>query len=210
MLITHIAAVRRTPRSNSPSRAITPHPHRPSPTSPSKTSATSSPLARPPNATPNAHHAPIPRYLRTITLHRGTRSRGKTRKRRGICDNFKLPSTQPTRPLLSDPTVLNITVCPLRKPRTAPHPPFRIPLRPLPQRTNAYGSSHGNKSIDLVTPWAYSSTAPSTPPQYSQKGVTTSTTSTSSAQGEIMYEKAPIPSASPADGSLGRLLASPL
>jgi hypothetical protein len=88
--------------------------------------------------------------------------------------------------------------------------PYTPSTRPLPQRTNAYGSSHGNKSIDLVTPWAYSSTAPSTPPQYSQKGVTTSTTSISSAHGEIRYEKSPIPSASPANGSLGRLLASPL
>ncbi|KAF2678219.1 hypothetical protein K458DRAFT_317811 [Lentithecium fluviatile CBS 122367] len=88
--------------------------------------------------------------------------------------------------------------------------PYTPSTRPLPQRTNPYSSSYGSKSIDLVTPWAHAATAPSSPPQYSQKGVTTSGTSTSSAQGEILYEKSPIPSASPANGSLGRLLASPI
>lgn len=88
--------------------------------------------------------------------------------------------------------------------------PYTPSTRPLPQRTNPYSSSQGSKSIDLVTPWGYSATAPMTPPQYSQKGVTTAMTSANNAQGEILYEKSPIPSVSPANGSLGRLLASPM
>jgi hypothetical protein len=130
MLTTHAAAARRTPRSNSPPRTTTPHRRRPLPTSPSRTSVTSSPLARPPSLTPNAHHAPFPNYLRTITPRRVTRSPGKTRKRRAICDSFKPLSTRPIHLLPSAPAVPNTAVTPPRKRHMAPRPPFHTRLRP--------------------------------------------------------------------------------
>ncbi|KAF2248225.1 hypothetical protein BU26DRAFT_329508 [Trematosphaeria pertusa] len=86
--------------------------------------------------------------------------------------------------------------------------PYTPSTRPLPRRTNPHSSSYGSRSIDLVTPWTHASTAPSSPPQYSLKAAPISRTSTSHIEGEILYEKSPIPSVSPANGSLGRLLAS--
>jgi hypothetical protein len=78
-------------------------------------------------------------------------------------------------------------------------------IRPLPPRHNPYGSSYSSKTIDLVTPL----TAPSSPKAYSHKSYAVSTTSTSTIEGEIVYAKSPVPSFSGANGSLGRLLASP-
>jgi len=124
-----LAAVRRTPRSKSTYLTTTLHQRRLSPTSLSKTSVTSSPLGRPPNATPSARHTPCPRCLQTIAPRRATRSPGKTRMHRRICDSSKPPSTRPTRPLPCAPVAPNTTVSPRRKPRIAPHPPFRTPLR---------------------------------------------------------------------------------
>jgi hypothetical protein len=89
----------------------------------------SSPLGHLPNPTPNARHAPSPKCPQTITLYLVMRSRGKTQKRRGTCDNFKPLSTRPTRPLLFDPAVPHITASLFRKPSTAPHPPSHILLR---------------------------------------------------------------------------------
>ena len=86
--------------------------------------------------------------------------------------------------------------------------PYTPSTRPLGPRTNPHSTSHGAKSIDLVTPLVYASAMPSSPPQYNLKSAPISKTSTSHIEGEIMYEKSPIPSVSPANGSLGRLLAS--
>lgn len=86
--------------------------------------------------------------------------------------------------------------------------PYTPSTRPLPPRTNPHASSYSSKSIDLVTPWHNASTAPPSPPQYSLKAAPVSMTSTSTIEGEILYEKSPVPSLSPANGSLGRLLAS--
>ncbi|KAH6625696.1 life-span regulatory factor-domain-containing protein [Boeremia exigua] len=72
--------------------------------------------------------------------------------------------------------------------------------RPLPPRT--HGSSYASKSIDLVTPM----TGPSSPKQYWHKAPPVSRTSMSTIEGEIMYAKSPVPSLSPANGSLGLLL----
>lgn len=84
--------------------------------------------------------------------------------------------------------------------------PYTPSTRPLPPRTNPSSSSY--KSIDLVTPLTYSSTAPPSPRQYSLKSHAETATSESTIEGEIMYAKTPIMSMSPANGSLGRLLAS--
>ncbi|KAF2794645.1 hypothetical protein K505DRAFT_241689 [Melanomma pulvis-pyrius CBS 109.77] len=86
--------------------------------------------------------------------------------------------------------------------------PYTPSTRPLGPRTNPHSSSYGAKSVHLVTPLTHASTAPSSPPHYSLKSAPVSRTSTSNIEGEIMYEKSPIPSVSPANGSLGRLLAS--
>jgi hypothetical protein len=74
--------------------------------------------------------------------------------------------------------------------------------RPLPPRT--HGSSYASKSIDLVTPM----TGASSPKQYWHKAPPVSRTSMSTIEGEIMYAKSPVPTLSPANGSLGRLLGS--
>jgi len=86
--------------------------------------------------------------------------------------------------------------------------PYTPSTRPLGPRTNPHSTSYGAKSIDLVTPFTCASTTPSSPPHYSLKSAPVSKTSTGNIEGEIMYEKSPIPSVSPANGSLGRLLAS--
>ncbi|KAF2715115.1 hypothetical protein K504DRAFT_496998 [Pleomassaria siparia CBS 279.74] len=87
--------------------------------------------------------------------------------------------------------------------------PYTPSTRPLGPRTNPHSTSYGAKSIDLVKPLTCaSSTTPSSPPHYSLKSAPVSKTSISNIEGEIMYEKSPIPSVSPANGSLGRLLAS--
>lgn len=86
--------------------------------------------------------------------------------------------------------------------------PFTPSNRPLPPRTNPHSSSYTHKSIDLVTPLTYASTAPSSPKQYSLKTMAQTATSASTIEGEITYAKSPIMSMSPANGSLGRLLAS--
>ncbi|KAJ4986438.1 hypothetical protein SVAN01_08130 [Stagonosporopsis vannaccii] len=85
-----------------------------------------------------------------------------------------------------------------------PYTPYTQPSnnRPLPPRT--HGSSYASKSIDLVTPL----TGPSSPKQYWHKAPPVSRTSMSTIEGEIMYAKSPVPSLSPANGSLGRLLGS--
>ncbi|KAJ4355856.1 uncharacterized protein N0V89_003877 [Didymosphaeria variabile] len=85
--------------------------------------------------------------------------------------------------------------------------PYTPSTRPLPPRTNP-SSSYTYKSIDLVTPLTHASTAPSSPRQYSLKSHAETATSASTIEGEIMYAKTPIMSMSPANGSLGRLLAS--
>ncbi|KAJ4298257.1 hypothetical protein N0V90_006156 [Kalmusia sp. IMI 367209] len=86
--------------------------------------------------------------------------------------------------------------------------PYTPSTRPLPPRTNPHSSSYTYKSIDLVTPLTYASTAPSSPRQYSLKTHPETATSASTIEGEIRYQKSPIMSMSPANGSLGRLLAS--
>lgn len=86
--------------------------------------------------------------------------------------------------------------------------PYTPSTRPLPPRTNPSSSSYTHKSIDLVTPLTYPSTAPSSPRQYSLKSHAETATSASTIEGEIMYAKTPIASMSLANGSLGRLLAS--
>jgi hypothetical protein len=78
--------------------------------------------------------------------------------------------------------------------------PYTPATRPLPPRTNPQGPS---KSIDLVTPLTSSS-----PKAYSCKAPPILRTSTAAIEGEILYAKSPVPSLSPANGSLGRLLAS--
>lgn len=86
-----------------------------------------------------------------------------------------------------------------------PYTPYTQPSnsRPLPPRT--HGSSYASKSIDLVTPM----TGPSSPKySYGFKAPPVSQTSMSTIGGEIMYAKSPVPSLSPANGSLGRLLGS--
>ncbi|KAF1357763.1 hypothetical protein EJ07DRAFT_167404 [Lizonia empirigonia] len=85
-----------------------------------------------------------------------------------------------------------------------PYTPYNQPSnhRPLPPRT--HGSSYASKSIDLVTPL----TGASSPKQYWHKAPPVSRTSMSTIEGEIMYAKSPVPSLSPANGSLGRLLGS--
>lgn len=88
--------------------------------------------------------------------------------------------------------------------------PYTPSTRPLPPRTNPSSSSYTHKSIDLVTPLTYAGTAPSSPRQYSLKSHAETATSASTIEGEIMYAKNPIASMSPANGSLGRLLASSL
>ena len=85
--------------------------------------------------------------------------------------------------------------------------PYTPSTRPLPPRNPTHSSSYGARSIDLVTPFNYA-TAPSSPPQYSLKSAPVSTTSKGNAEGEIMYAKSPIPSASPANGSLKQLFAT--
>ncbi|KAF2126108.1 hypothetical protein P153DRAFT_369463 [Dothidotthia symphoricarpi CBS 119687] len=86
-----------------------------------------------------------------------------------------------------------------------PYTPYTsATTRPLPPRTNPHTSSYASKSIDLVTPL----TAPSSPKQYSYKAPPISRTSASTIEGELVYAKSPVPSMSPANGSLGRLLAS--
>ncbi|KAJ4354863.1 hypothetical protein N0V95_003473 [Ascochyta clinopodiicola] len=84
-----------------------------------------------------------------------------------------------------------------------PYTPYTQPSnnRPLPPRTHG---SYASKSIDLVTPM----TGPSSPKQYWHKAPPISRTSMSTIEGEIMYAKSPVPSLSPANGSLGRLLGS--
>ncbi|KAL1603240.1 hypothetical protein SLS59_004336 [Nothophoma quercina] len=84
-----------------------------------------------------------------------------------------------------------------------PYTPYTQPSnnRPLPPRTHG---SYASKSIDLVTPM----TGPSSPKQYWHKAPPVSRTSMSTIEGEIMYAKSPVPSLSPANGSLGRLLGS--
>lgn len=79
--------------------------------------------------------------------------------------------------------------------------------RPLPPRTNPHSSrSFGSKSIDLVIPSA--ATSPTAYPQYSLKSAPVSTTtSTGAVEGEILYEKSPIPSLEPVNGRLGLLFA---
>ncbi|KAF2270222.1 hypothetical protein CC78DRAFT_574352 [Lojkania enalia] len=87
--------------------------------------------------------------------------------------------------------------------------PYTPSTRPLPPRTNPHSSSYGSRSIDLVTPFTHATTAPSSPPQYSLKSAAVSRTSTSAIEGEIVYEKkTPVPSVSPANGSLKQLFAS--
>jgi hypothetical protein len=86
--------------------------------------------------------------------------------------------------------------------------PYTPSTRPLPPRKNPYSSSYASRSTDLVTPFTYA-TAPSSPPQYSLKTPPISRTSTGAAEGEIMYEKkSPVPSVSPANGSLKQLFAT--
>ncbi|KAF1997103.1 hypothetical protein P154DRAFT_298641 [Amniculicola lignicola CBS 123094] len=88
--------------------------------------------------------------------------------------------------------------------------PYTPSCRPLPPRTNPHSSSYGSKSIDLVTPFPYAATAPSTPPQYSLKSAPISKTSMSTISGEFLYEKKNfIPNMSPANSSLKQLFASP-
>ena len=93
--------------------------------------------------------------------------------------------------------------------------PYTPSTRPLPPRTNPHSSSYTQKSIDLVTPLVYPSTAPPTAlpssPRtnpYPAPPVAYTATSASTIGGEITYAKSPITSSSPANGSLGRLLAS--
>ncbi|CAI6334488.1 unnamed protein product [Periconia digitata] len=83
--------------------------------------------------------------------------------------------------------------------------PYTPATRPLPPRNH---STYASKSIELVTPWPYSATAPLSPPKYSMKAAPTIERTSSIIEGEILYEKSPIPSISPANGSLGRLLAN--
>lgn len=83
--------------------------------------------------------------------------------------------------------------------------PYTPATRPLPPRNY---SSYASKSIELVTPWPYSTTAPLSPPKYSMKSAPTIERTSSTIEGEMIYEKSPIPSISPANGSLGRLLAT--
>ncbi|KAF2008566.1 hypothetical protein BU24DRAFT_93203 [Aaosphaeria arxii CBS 175.79] len=80
--------------------------------------------------------------------------------------------------------------------------------RPLPPRTNphTHSASYHAKSVDLVTPLTY--TTSNSPPQYSFKALPVSTTSKGTVEGEILYEKSPIPSISPANSSLRQLFAS--
>lgn len=84
-----------------------------------------------------------------------------------------------------------------------PYTPYTQPSnnRPLPPRTHG---SYASKSIDLVTPL----TGPSSPKHYWHKAPPVSRTSMSTIEGEIMYAKSPVPSLSPANGSLGWLLGS--
>lgn len=86
--------------------------------------------------------------------------------------------------------------------------PYTPSNRPLPPRTNPHSSSYSHKSIDLVTPLTYAATAPSSPHRYSLKTAPETAMSASTIEGEFMYEKSPVLSTSPANGSLGRLLAS--
>ncbi|KAF1961935.1 hypothetical protein CC80DRAFT_436382 [Byssothecium circinans] len=74
--------------------------------------------------------------------------------------------------------------------------------RPLPPRN---GSSYGARSIDLVTPWTM---APLSPPKYPFKAAPTCERTKRAIEGEIMYEKSPVPEVGMANGSLGRLLAT--
>lgn len=85
--------------------------------------------------------------------------------------------------------------------------PYTPSTRPLPPRTNPHSSSYGARSVDLVTPFTYA-TAPSSPPQYSLKSAPISTTSRGNVEGEIMYQKSPVPSVSSANGSLKQLFAA--
>ncbi|KAF1970724.1 hypothetical protein BU23DRAFT_201969 [Bimuria novae-zelandiae CBS 107.79] len=86
--------------------------------------------------------------------------------------------------------------------------PYTPSTRPLPPRTNPHSSSYSHKSIDLVTPLTYPATAPSSPKPYLVRSGARTVTSLSTTEGEITYAKSPITSSSPANGSLGRLLAS--
>jgi hypothetical protein len=87
--------------------------------------------------------------------------------------------------------------------------PYTPSTRPLPPRTNPHSLSYGSRSIDLVTPFTHAATTPSSSPQYSLKSTPVSRTSTGTVEGKILYEKkSPLPSASPASGSLKRLFAS--
>lgn len=81
--------------------------------------------------------------------------------------------------------------------------PYTPATRPLPPRTNPQVTSYASKSIDLVTPLTSTS-----PKGYSVKAPPILRTSTASIEGEILYAKSPVPELSPANGSLGRLLAS--
>ncbi|KAF2205290.1 hypothetical protein GQ43DRAFT_362749 [Delitschia confertaspora ATCC 74209] len=86
--------------------------------------------------------------------------------------------------------------------------PFTPSTRPLPPRTNPHISSYGSRSIDLVTPFTIANVT-SSPPSYSLKSDPISTTSTGTAEGEILYEKKlPLPTSTPVNGSLKRLFAS--
>ncbi|KAF2640997.1 hypothetical protein P280DRAFT_489503 [Massarina eburnea CBS 473.64] len=88
--------------------------------------------------------------------------------------------------------------------------PYTPSMRPLPPRKV---SLYGAKTIELVTPWAHLMTAPPSPPKYSppkysMKSKPTCERTSSTIEGEILYEKSPIPEVSMANGSLGRLLAT--
>jgi hypothetical protein len=86
--------------------------------------------------------------------------------------------------------------------------PYTPSTRPLQPRTNPHTSSYGTRSADLVTPLT-STTAPSTPPQYSLKSAPLLATSKGNVEGEMMlYEKSPIPTVVSADGSLKQLFAA--
>lgn len=81
--------------------------------------------------------------------------------------------------------------------------------RPLPPRTNPHSSSFGAKSIDLVIPSSVATSPTTTYPQYSLKSAPVlTTTSIGPIEGEILYEKSPIPSLSPANGSLRQLFSA--
>lgn len=124
----YVAARRGTTRSRCHIYSTNHLPPHPSPTGLSKTSTSETllPLAHRPPYTPSAPRSLSPISLQTTT-RQSTKDRDKTRRPHDTCANFSQAQHQ-LRHLHGrlDPT----TVAPLPKPHSAPHPPFRIRLRP--------------------------------------------------------------------------------